>query len=100
MIDPHSVFLLTAALAAVLGLILLIAVFKLNPFISLLLVSLTLALVAGMPFTAGIHSFELGLGATLGHIAIIVALGTMLETTQERAGGCSPKKRRKTALKA
>jgi hypothetical protein len=25
---------------------------------------------------------------------------TMLETTQERAGGCSPKKRLKTALKA
>jgi len=25
---------------------------------------------------------------------------TMLETTQERAGGCSPKNRRKTALNA
>jgi len=87
MIDPHSVFLLTAALAAVLGLILLIAVFKLNPFISLLLVSLTLALVAGMPFTAGIHSFELGLGATLGHIAIIVALGTMLGKMLAESGG-------------
>lgn len=87
MIDPHSVFLLTAALAAVIVLILLIAVFKLNPFISLLLVSLTLALAAGMPFTAGIHSFELGLGATLGHIAIIVALGTMLGKMLAESGG-------------
>lgn len=87
MIDPHSIFLLTAAAAAVIGLILLIAVFKLNPFISLLVVSLALALVAGMPVTAGIRSFELGLGSTLGHIAIIVALGTMLGKMLAESGG-------------
>ncbi len=87
MIDPHSIFLLAAALVAVIGLILLIAAFKLNPFISLLVVSLALALVAGMPFTAGIHSFELGMGATLGHIAIIVALGTMLGKMLAESGG-------------
>lgn len=87
MIDHHSIFLLTAALAAVIGLILLIAVFRLNPFLSLLLVSLALAVVAGMPFTAGIHSFELGMGATLGHIAIIVALGTMLGKMLAESGG-------------
>ena len=87
MIDAHSIFLLTAALTAVIGLILLIAVLKLNPFISLLLVSLTLALVAGMSFTAAIHSFEVGLGATLGHIAIIVALGTMLGKMLAESGG-------------
>jgi gluconate:H+ symporter, GntP family len=86
-IDPHSIFLLAAALVAVIGLILLIAAFKLNPFISLLVVSLALALVAGMPFTAGIHSFELGMGATLGHIAIIVALGTMLGKMLAESGG-------------
>src|SRR5579859_5018680 len=87
MIDAHSIFLLTAALTAVIGLIFLIAVLKLNPFISLLLVSLTLALVAGMSFTAAIHSFEVGLGATLGHIAIIVALGTMLGKMLAESGG-------------
>jgi len=87
MIDSHSIFLLSAALVAVIGLILLIAAFKLNPFISLLLVSLALALAAGMPFTAGIHSFELGMGATLGHIAIIVALGTMLGKMLAESGG-------------
>lgn len=87
MIDPHSIFLLTAALVAVIGLIVLIAVFKLNPFITLFLVSLALGLAAGMPFTAGVHSFELGLGATLGHIAIIVALGTMLGKMLAESGG-------------
>lgn len=87
MIDPHSIFLLIAALAAVIGLILLIAVLKLNPFISLFLVSLALALAAGLPFTSGIHSFELGMGAILGHIAIIVALGTMLGKMMAESGG-------------
>lgn len=87
MIDHHSIFLLFAALTAVLSLILLIAAFKLNPFISLFLVSLALSLAAGMPFTAGIHSFELGMGAILGHIAIIVALGTMLGKMLAESGG-------------
>ena len=87
MIDPHSIFLLIAALVAVIGLILLIAVLKLNPFISLFLVSLALALAAGLPFTSGIHSFELGMGAILGHIAIIVALGTMLGKMMAESGG-------------
>lgn len=87
MIDPHSTYLLSAALAAVVGLILLIAVLRLNPFISLLLVSLVLAIATGMPFTAGIHSFETGMGATLGHIATIVALGTMLGKMLAESGG-------------
>ena len=87
MIDPHSIFLLVAALLAVIGLIVLVAVLKLNPFIALFLASLALALAAGMPFVAGIHSFELGLGATLGHIAIIVALGTMLGKMLAESGG-------------
>ncbi len=87
MIDPHSIFLLTSAVMTVIGLILLIAVFKLNPFITLFLASLALALAAGMPFTAGIHSFELGLGGTLGHIAIVVALGTMLGKMLAESGG-------------
>lgn len=87
MIDPHSIFLLASALAAVIGLILLIAIFKLNPFISLLLASLSLAVVAGMPLATVIHSFEAGVGGTLGHIAIIVALGTMLGKMMAESGG-------------
>ncbi|MDE3186468.1 MAG: gluconate:H+ symporter [Acidobacteriota bacterium] len=87
MIDPHSIFLLVSALAAVIGLILLIAVLKLNPFIALLLASLSLAVVAGMPLATVIHSFEAGVGGTLGHIAIIVALGTMLGKMMAESGG-------------
>lgn len=87
MIDHHSIFLLISALLSVIGLILLIAVFKLNPFISLLLASLGLAMAARMPLKTVVHSFEAGLGGTLGHIAIVVALGTMLGKMMAESGG-------------
>src|ERR1035438_7926703 len=87
MIDPHSLFLISAAFVAVVGLIVLIAVFKLNPFITLLLPSLALAIVTGMPLPTVVHSFEAGVGATLGHIAIVVALGTMLGKMMAESGG-------------
>src|ERR1035438_2226419 len=43
MIDSHSIFLLIAALVSVVGLIVLIAVVKLNPVITLFLTALALA---------------------------------------------------------
>ena len=87
MIDHHSIFLLVSALVSVVGLILLIAVFKLNPFISLFVAALSLAIVTGMPFSTVVHSFEAGVGGTLGHIAIVVALGTMLGKMMAESGG-------------
>ena len=87
MVDQHSAFLLTSAAVSVICLILLIAVVKLNPFISLLVTSLGLAVVTGMPATAIVHSFEVGVGNTLGHIAIVVALGTMLGKMMAESGG-------------
>lgn len=89
MIDHHSIFLLVSALVAVIGLIVLIAVFKLNPFITLFLTSLGLAVVTGMPLSAIVHSFEVGVGGTLGHIAIVVALGTMLGKMMAESGGAT-----------
>src|SRR5271170_57137 len=87
MIDHHSIFLLVSAFVSVIGLILLIAVFKLNPVITLILTALSLAVVVGMPLATVIHSFEAGVGATLGHIAIVVALGTMLGKMMAESGG-------------
>jgi H+/gluconate symporter-like permease len=87
MIDAHSLFLISAAVVAVIGLILLIAVYKLNPFITLLLTSLALAVVTGMPLSTVVHSFEAGVGGTLGHIAMVVALGTMLGKMMAESGG-------------
>jgi gluconate:H+ symporter, GntP family len=85
-IDPHSMFLLIAALISVLGLIVLVAVVKLNPVITLIVTALALAVVAGMPLATVMHSFEVGVGGVLGHIAIIVALGTMLGKMMAESG--------------
>src|SRR5579863_8106773 len=87
MIDPHSIFLLISALVSVVVLIVLIAAVRLNPFLSLFVVSLALAMVAGMPAMGIVHAFEVGMGTTLGHIAIVVALGTMLGKMMAESGG-------------
>ncbi len=87
MIDPHSLFLLIAALCSVLALIVLVAVCKLNAFITLLVVSLALGVIAGMPAAGVVKSFEAGMGGTLGHIAIVVGLGTMLGKMMAESGG-------------
>jgi GntP family gluconate:H+ symporter len=86
MIDSHSMFLLVAAFVSVVSLIVLIAFVKLNPVITLLVTALGLAIVAGMPLPDIVHSFESGVGGTLGHIAIILALGTMLGKMMAESG--------------
>ncbi|MGB7265645.1 MAG: SLC13 family permease, partial [Terracidiphilus sp.] len=86
MSDPHSIFLIAAAIVSVAGLILLITVAKLNPFLTLLAASLFLAIVTGMQLSTVVHSFEAGVGGTLGHIALIVALGTMLGKMMAESG--------------
>jgi GntP family gluconate:H+ symporter len=50
-------------------------------------VSVLLGLVVGMPMGEIVKSFEAGVGATLGHIALVVALGTMLGKMMAESGG-------------
>ncbi len=85
----HDVFLILSAGIAVLALVVLIAFVKLNPFITLVVVSLTLGLVLGMPIGTIVKAFETGVGNTLGHIALVVALGTMLGKMMAESGGAS-----------
>jgi GntP family gluconate:H+ symporter len=87
MIDQHSAYLLASALIAVIGLVVLIAFVKLNPFLALLLSSLSLAWMTGMPAASIVHSFETGVGGALGHIVVVVALGTMLGKMMAESGG-------------
>lgn len=85
--DGHGLYLFLAALASILLLILLIARYKMNPFIVLFLVSLALALAAGMPTMNVVKAFEEGMGSVLGHIGIVIALGTMLGKMMAESGG-------------
>ena len=87
MLNSHDAFLLISALVAVIALVVFIARFKINPFVVLMTVSLALGIVTGMPLLTIVKSFETGLGGTLGHIAIIVALGTMLGKMMAESGG-------------
>ncbi|MFF2397249.1 GntP family permease [Nocardia sp. NPDC058114] len=77
--------------------VLLIAIIKvkLEPFVALLLTGLLLALAAGLPISqivgtplkAGESLLETGFGGILGHIAVIIGLGTVLGAILERSGG-------------
>jgi len=78
--------LLLYALVAVVALIVLIATFKLHPFVALISVSLGLGVAAGMPPGAAVKAFQDGVGNTLGFIAIVVGLGTMLGKMMAESG--------------
>ncbi len=81
--------LLLLAFGAVVALILLIARFKLHPFVALIVVSLGMGTAAGMPFGGVVKAFQDGLGGVLGFIAIVVALGTMLGKLMAESGGAA-----------
>jgi gluconate:H+ symporter, GntP family len=81
--------LLLLALGAVIALIVLIARFKWHPFIALIVVSLVMGVAAGMPPGDAVQSFQDGVGATLGFIAVVVGLGTMLGKMMAESGAAT-----------
>ena len=81
--------LLLCAVVAVAALIVLIARFKLHPFIALISVSLAMGIAAGMPLAAAVKALQDGVGNTLGFIAIVVGLGTMLGKIMAESGAAT-----------
>jgi len=81
--------LLLYAFGAVVALIVLIARFKLHPFVALIAVSLGMGAAAGMPFGSVVKAFQDGVGGVLGFIAIVVGLGTMLGKLMAESGGAT-----------
>ncbi|HEU4995983.1 MAG TPA: SLC13 family permease, partial [Gemmatimonadaceae bacterium] len=81
--------LLVFAFAAIATLILLIARFRVHPFIALVGVSLTMGIAAGMPAAAAVKAFQDGVGNVLGLIAVVVALGTMLGKMMAESGAAA-----------
>lgn len=68
-------------------LLIMITCIKINPFVSLLSVSVFLGLATGMPLEKVVDSIQSGMGNTLGLIAIVLGLGTMLGKMLEESGG-------------
>jgi GntP family gluconate:H+ symporter len=81
--------LLLYGLAAVVALIVLIARFKLHPFVVLIVVSLGMGAAAGMPLGSVVKAFLDGVGGVLAFIAVVVGLGTMLGKMMAESGGAT-----------
>ncbi|NIY67823.1 sugar transport integral membrane protein [Streptomyces malaysiensis] len=95
LIDGTAGLLTVAALGIALLLYLIIKV-RLQPFVALLGVSIVVGLAAGLSVTElfgtvqksdAVSLIESGMGGILGHIAIIIGLGTMLGAILEVSGG-------------
>ncbi|MER6311504.1 GntP family permease [Streptomyces sp. NPDC001739] len=88
--------LLTVAALGIVLLLFLIIKVRLQPFVALLAVSTAVGLGAGLSVTElfgtvqksdAVSLIESGMGGTLGHVAIIIGLGTMLGAVLEVSGG-------------
>lgn len=79
--------LMIIAGAGIALLLLLVLKYKFQPFVALMLVSIIVALVAGVKPADLVATIEGGMGKTLGHIAIIIALGAMIGRIIELSGG-------------
>lgn len=86
-VAANGQLLLLYALLAIIALVVMIARYKVNPFIALILVSLAMGVAAGMPLPSIVTSFQAGVGGVLGFIAVVVALGTMLGKLLAESGG-------------
>ncbi|WP_416980776.1 SLC13 family permease [Streptomyces sp. T028] len=84
----HTTLLLIAAIG-VATLLLLILRAKVQPFVALVVVSIGVALSAGVPAADLVKTIEEGMGSTLGHIATIIALGAMIGRIIELSGGAA-----------
>ncbi|WP_030668211.1 GntP family permease [Streptomyces rimosus] len=93
---PGTPGLLTVAALGILLLLFLIIKVRLQPFVALLGVSIAVGLAAGLSVTelfgtvqkSSLPSLiESGMGGILGHVAIIIGLGTMLGAILEVSGG-------------
>lgn len=80
-------YLLTVAAVGILALLILIIKVRLDPFVSLLLVSAAVAIAAGIPLIEIVPDMESGMGKVLAHVAPIVGLGAMLGKMLEVSGG-------------
>ena len=81
--------LIAAAIVSIGALLILITLFRVHPFIALLLVSIALGIATGMPAQALVATIEAGMGKTLGHVALIIPLGAMIGKLVERSGGAA-----------
>jgi gluconate:H+ symporter, GntP family len=83
----HDTLLVVKLFVAIAVIVILVARFRLHPFLALMIGALGLGLVAPEKPGDLIDSFEGGAGDTLGNVGIVLALGTMLGKLLAESGG-------------
>ncbi len=82
-----ATYIIFIVLAGVTLLLLMVLKFKLSAFISLLVTSIFVGILAGMPLSNITASIQKGMGDTLGFIATVVGLGAIFGQMLESSGG-------------
>lgn len=82
-----ATFLIGLTIVSIIVLLLLIIVFRMQAFIALLLVSIIVAVVGGIPAGEVIDTIQQGMGSTLGYIAVVIGIGTMIGEMLQVSGG-------------
>jgi len=82
-----NAYILIIVTAGVTLLLLMVLKFKISAFISLLVTSILVGIMAGMPVNTIMDSIKEGMGGTLGFVAIVVGLGAIFGQVLESSGG-------------
>ncbi len=83
----HDAGIIVFVFFAIVGLVVLIARFKVHPFIALILVAIIIGLHAGMKLSLIAKTFQEGVGNALGFLSVVVGLGMMLGKMLSVSGG-------------
>jgi GntP family gluconate:H+ symporter len=79
--------LLFYAIVAVVGLVVMIAKFRLNAFVAIIISSIFIGLMSGMKLPDIARAFQEGVGSILGSIAVVVGLGAIMGKLLAESGG-------------
>ncbi len=82
-----ATYIILIVVAGVTLLLLMVLKFKLNAFIALLITSIVVGVMAGMPLQKISASIQEGMGSTLGFVATVVGLGAIFGQMLESSGG-------------
>lgn len=79
--------LIIAAAVGIALIVLLIAIVKVHPFLSLMIGSAVTAVIAGVPYYQSLKSFTTGVGSTVSGVGLLIALGGIIGILLTRSGG-------------
>jgi Gnt-I system low-affinity gluconate transporter len=82
-----ATYIIFIVLIGVTMLLLMVLKFKLSAFVSLLITSIAVGILAGMPLSGITKSIQEGMGSTLGFVATVVGLGAIFGQMLESSGG-------------